>query len=63
MATRDTSGRVTETPSEATQAEDSRDSYYVLKVSMALAIVAGIALFWYFGVFAGWDHSLPRKPA
>ena len=63
MATRDKSGQVTETAREATQAENSKDSYWVLKVSMALVIVAGISLFWYFGVFAGLDQSLPRKPA
>lgn len=63
MATRDKSGEVTETAEEATQAENSKNSYYVLKVSLALSVVAGIALFWYFGVFAGLDYSFPRKPA
>ena len=63
MATRDKSGQVIETAREATQAENSKDSYWVLKVSMALVVVAGISLFWYFGVFAGLDQSLPRKPA
>lgn len=55
MATRDKSGQVTETAEEATQAENSKDSYYVLKVSLGLSVVVGIALFWYFGVFAGLD--------
>ena len=62
MSTRDKSGHITESAREATQAENSKDSYYVLKISIALSIVAGIALFWYFGVFAGLDQSLPRKP-
>ena len=53
MATRDPNGQVTETPQEATQTENSKDSYNVLKVSMALAIAVGIASFWYFEVFAG----------
>ena len=62
MAIRDANGQITETAEEATQAENSKDSYYVLKISMALAILAGIVLFWYFGVFDGLDGSLPRKP-
>lgn len=53
MATRDRYGQVTETAREATQAENSKGSYYVLKVSLALAVIAGIVLFWYFGVFDG----------
>ena len=51
MATRDKSGQVTETPGEATQAENSKNSYYVLQISMALSVIAAIALFWYFDVF------------
>ena len=61
MATRDKSGQVTETPGEATQAENSKNSYHVLQISMALSVIAAIALFWYFDVFS--DHSLLRKPA
>ena len=51
-----------ETPGHVTQAENSKDSYFVLKASLALSVLAGIALFWYFDVFAGLDPSLARKP-
>jgi hypothetical protein len=51
MSERNSSGQITETPLEATQAENSKDSFYVLKASLVLAILAGICLFWYFGVF------------
>ena len=62
MATHDKSGQVTETAGEATQAENSKDSFYVLKISLALSAIAVIALFWYFGVFSGFEHSVTRKP-
>lgn len=61
MATRDRDGQITETAREATQAENSKDSYYVLKVSLALSVIAAAVLFWYFGVFDGADQSLPRE--
>lgn len=62
MATYDKNGQSTETAQEATQAENSKDSYYILKVSLALSVIAAIGLFWYFGVFWTPDASLPRKP-
>jgi hypothetical protein len=62
MATRDKGGHVTETAREATQAENSKDSLYVLKISLALAVIAGLILFWYFGVFDGLTQSTPRAP-
>jgi hypothetical protein len=64
MAARDPDGPLIETPGEATQAENSKNSFYVLKVSMLLALIAGIALFWYFGVIPGLESSpepLPRS--
>ncbi len=53
MAQRDNRdpGRITETPREATGAENSKDSFNVLKVSLILAVIAGAALFLYFGIF------------
>jgi len=42
----------TETAREATGAENSKDSFNILKVSMALAILAGIGLAIYFGIFS-----------
>jgi hypothetical protein len=62
MATRDRAGKVTETPREATQAENSKNSFNVLKVSMILAVVAAIALFWYFGVIPGLESSPQPMP-
>lgn len=52
MAFRDKIGRLTQTVQDARGAENSRGSYYVLLVSLGLAAAAGVALFWYFEVFA-----------
>jgi hypothetical protein len=44
-------GTIVETDREATQAEKSPNTFFVLAVSLsALAVVAAL-LFWYFGVF------------
>ena len=61
MVTRNSSGQVTETPEQATQAENSKNSYYVLKISMMLAVIAGIGLFWYFGMFDRVGDALRQK--
>jgi flagellar basal body-associated protein FliL len=50
----------TETAREATSAENSKDSFKVLIVSMVLAIVAAVILFWYFGIFP--FHHAPTAP-
>lgn len=63
MATQNPNGRIVETPREATGAENSRNSFNVLRVSLVLAIIAAIGLFWYFGVIPGLEsspHPLPR---
>ncbi len=60
MAFRDRFGRITQTVQDASGAEHSKDSYYVLIVSLGLAVVAATTLFWYFEVFAGLDQSVPR---
>lgn len=54
--TRETRG-ASETPQEATQAENSKDSFNVLIFSLLLAAVAGAGLFWYFGVFPFSPHQ------
>jgi hypothetical protein len=41
----------TETAREARGAENSKDSFTVLTVSLALAVIAAGVLFWYFGIF------------
>ena len=41
----------TETAGEATGAENSKDSFTVLTVSLVLAVIAAGVLFWYFGIF------------
>lgn len=60
MAFRDRIGRIAHRAQDATGAENSKHSYYVLMVSMGLAVAGGIALYWYFGVFAGLDEGVPR---
>jgi hypothetical protein len=57
MSTVDANGQVTETPREATQAENSKNSFVVLTVSLVSAAIVGVALFWYFGILPG-THSL-----
>ena len=50
-AKRDGACGITETPGEATQADNSTVSLDVLTVSLILAVIAGLGLFWYFGIF------------
>ena len=50
MAKRDMFGHTVETPQEATQSENSKDSFKVLVISMILAFIVGVGLLWYFGV-------------
>jgi hypothetical protein len=51
MATRDKDGQITETDEEASQAERSPDTFYILVASLLALVAIGIGLFWYFGVF------------
>lgn len=54
-------GKKTETPREATQAENSPDTLVILFVSMTVIIViAGLAL-WYFGFLPGTTPISPRQ--
>jgi hypothetical protein len=50
MANKDMNGRVTETTREATQAERSPNTFWILIVSLIALVLIGAALFWYFGV-------------
>jgi hypothetical protein len=50
----------TETAQQARGAENSKDSFGVLTVSMVLAVIAGLVLFWYFGIFP--FHHGPTSP-
>lgn len=62
MAHKDMKGQVTESPREATQSENSKDSFVVLIVSLAAAVIVGLALFWYFGTLPGTEHAIPAQP-
>src|SRR5438105_3662263 len=53
MADKETNGRVVETIEEATQAERSPDTFYILIISLVAMAVVGAFLLWYFGVFPG----------
>jgi hypothetical protein len=50
----------TETAREARGAENSKNSFNVLTVSMGLAVITAIGLFWYFGIFP--FHHGPSAP-
>jgi len=57
---RDGAGGITESPGKATQADNSTESFDVLTVSLILAVIAGLCLFWYFGIFPFGTHvSVP----
>jgi len=53
MATKKSDGSVEETPQEATQSENSPDTFVILLISLAALAVISFGLFWYFGVFSG----------
>ena len=44
-------GIIIETDREATQAEKSPNTFFILAISLAALAVAALLLFWYFGVF------------
>ncbi len=47
-----------ETTRDTTSSENSKNSFNVLKISMALALVAAVSLFWYFGIFSStYSHT------
>jgi hypothetical protein len=61
MAQRNPSnGGVTETPTEARGAENSKDSFGVLMISLLLAVIAALVLAWFFGIFP--FHHGPTAP-
>jgi hypothetical protein len=60
MADKETNGRVVETIEEATQAERSPDTFYILIISLVALTVAGAFLLWYFGVFPGFGSPPAR---
>jgi hypothetical protein len=62
MATRNQDGQVTETPRQATGAENSKNSFNVLRWSLGLVVIVGIGLFWYFGVIPGFESSPEPMP-
>jgi hypothetical protein len=53
MSTKDASGQITETPREATQSENSKDSFVVLTVSLVALVIIGVGFFWYVGILTG----------
>lgn len=56
---RNMQGKTTETPREATQAENSPDTFIILTVSLTVLAVIGVALLWYFGVLPGTTPPVP----
>jgi hypothetical protein len=52
MPEKEPDGHIAETPREATQAENSPDTFLILMVSLGLLALIAASLFWYFGVFS-----------
>lgn len=46
-------GKIVETGREATSAENSPNTFFVLTASLIALAVIAVLLFWYFGVFDG----------
>lgn len=55
-------GTIVETEGEATQAEKSPNTFFILATSLAALAVIAVVLFWYFGVFNGLGQGA-RPPA
>lgn len=52
-------GRKTETPREATQSENSPDTFIILTVSLVALFIIGLGIFYYFGLLPG---TMPPTP-
>jgi hypothetical protein len=52
-------GKKVETPREATQAENSPDTFIILTVSLVALFIIGLGIFYYFGLLPG---SMPPTP-
>ena len=49
MSTIDKEGHTVETVQEATQSENSSDTFVILIISLGLMIAAGLGFAWYYG--------------
>lgn len=58
---RNVQGKTTETPGEATQAENSPDTFYMLWISLAILAVIAVVLLWHFGFLPGTEPLAPRQ--
>ena len=55
-----TNGQIVETPEQATQAERSPDTFYILVVSLIALVVIGAFLLWWYGGFPSFGPEPPR---
>jgi hypothetical protein len=62
MAQRNWKGQTTETPGEATQSENSKNSFRVLTFSLIAAVILGFVLLWYFGALPGMVQTPTVQP-
>ncbi len=53
MSTKDANGQVTETPQEARQSENSKNSFVILTVSLVVVALIGVGFMFYFGMLPG----------
>ena len=60
MADKDANGQIVETPEQATQAERSPDTFYILVVSLIALVVIGAFLLWWYGVLPSFGPEPPR---
>ena len=52
-------GKKVETPREATQAENSPDTFVILTVSLVALFFVGLGIFYYFGLLPGTTPPVP----
>ena len=60
MANKEKNDRVVETIEEATQAERSPDTFYIMIISLVALVMVGGSLLWYFVVLPGFGSPPAR---
>ena len=60
VADKGANSQIVETPEQATQAEKSPNTFYILVVSLIALVVIGAFLLWWYGVLPSFGPEAPR---